>query len=195
MEEIVWLLFIAQLPATPSSLRVNVWRRLRNAGATSLQNGVWILPQDAENKVFMERLLGYIKQNGASAQIFLVQELNQAIYTDIQARFEADRAEEYDEFLEQSRGFIAEIQKETEANKYTFAELEENEQNFQRLREWLAKIQKRDFFKTVKSEEALLAFQSCRERLQIYTHQVYSREGIDIAPGAESSQEDEILSD
>ena len=195
MIETEWLLFTAQLPATPSSLRVNVWRRLRDAGSASLQNGVWILPRFEENTIFMERLLGYIKENAASGQIFLVKDLNQAVHEDIMARFESDRDQEYEEFLEQCEGFFSEIEKETEANKFTFAELEENEQNLQRLRRWIAKIQKRDFFKSSKSRQAITALQSCREKLQTYTHQVYSQEGIDLPPSADTSPEDQLISD
>jgi vacuolar-type H+-ATPase subunit I/STV1 len=184
-----WLLFLAQLPATPSSLRVTAWRRLRDVGSTSLQNGVWILPRNPENTIFMERLLSTIKQKGASGQIFVVQGLDQAIHEDIIARFKADREQEYDEFLEQCSAFLGELEKETRHQKFTFAELEENEQNIQRLRKWIAKIQKRDFFKADKSQEALIAFKNCRQRLQNYTRQVYAQEGID------TSLNEELLSE
>ena len=194
MSEIEWLLFIAQLPATPSSLRVNVWRRLRNGGATSLQNGVWILPRNDENTMFVERLLGYIKQNEASGQVFLVQELNQAVHEDILARFNADRDQEYEEFLEQCQSFISEIGKETAANKFTFAELEENEQNLQRLRKWIAKIQKRDFSSTTMSQNALTALNSCHQKLHDYTRQVYKQEGIDFLPGGDFLSDDSLPS-
>jgi len=195
MSNFEWLLFLSQLPATPSSLRVNVWRRLRGAGSTSLQNGVWILPRNTENTIFMERLLAYVKQNEASGQIFLVQGLNQAIEDDIISRFKADRDQEYDEFLEQCEELIAELQKETHHQKFTFAELEENEQNLQRLRKWLAKIQKRDFFKTQKSQEAIITFQNCRQMLQSYTRQVYAQEGIETPPEADLLPEDSGQSD
>ena len=190
MSEFEWLLFLAQLPATPSSLRVNVWRRLRDAGSTSLQNGVWILPRNPENTIFLERLLATIKQSGASGQIFLVQGLDQAIYEDILARFKADRDQEYDEFLEQCGAFITELEKEILHQKFTFAELEENEQNLHRLRKWIAKIQKRDFFKTKKSQDAITAFQNCRQWLQNYTRQVYTREGIESLPDVDILSED-----
>jgi vacuolar-type H+-ATPase subunit I/STV1 len=183
MAEIEWLLFLAQLPATPSSLRVNVWRKLREAGSASLQNGVWILPQSPENRIFLERLMVYVKQNEASGQIFAVQGLNRAVHDDIVARFEAERGQEYDEFLEQCEEFIAEIEKETKKQKFTFAELEENEQDLQRLRKWIGKIQKRDHFKTKKSQEAAATFQHCRQRLQNYTREVYKREGINTLRG------------
>lgn len=193
MPEFEWFLFLAQLPATPSSLRVNVWRRLREAGSTSLQNGVWILPRNTENTIFMERLLAYVKQNEANGQIFLVQGINQSIHEDITARFKAERDQEYAEFLEQCEEFIAELEKESLHQKFTFAELEENEQNLQRLRKWLAKIQKRDFFKTEKSQEAMTAFQNCHQRLQGYTRQVYAREGIETPSDADLLSEDEGL--
>jgi DNA-binding transcriptional regulator PaaX len=193
MYETDWLLFIAQLPATPSSLRVRVWRKLRGAGATSLQNGVWILPRTEENTRFMERLLGTVRQNEASAQVFTVQGLNQAVQENILARFQADRDQEYAEYLEQSQAFLDELDKETGEQKFTFAELEENEHNLQRLRKWLAKIQKRDFLQAGKSQQARAAFQECRQRLQIYTRQVYQREGIDMAQGAEVTSEEHGL--
>ena len=175
MAEIEWLLFLAQLPATPSSLRVNVWRRLRDAGATSLQNGVWILPRNAENTTFMARLLVFVKQNDASGQIFQVQGLNQAINEDIIARFKTDRNQEYDEFLEQCEEFIAELEKETHNQKFTFAELEENEQNLQRLQKWVAKIQKRNFIADEKAQEALDALEKCRSAFEAFSTEVYNR--------------------
>ncbi len=178
-----WLLIIAQLPATPSSLRVNVWRRLRNAGAASLQNGVWVLPRTESNEAFTERLRGYIRQNEATAQILLVQALNQAVHEDILARFEADRNQEYGEFEEQCGKLLAEIEKETAAGKFNFAELEENEQNLQRLRKWIAKIRQRDFSTAAQSPSATAALRNCHQKLQDFARQVYAKEGIDSPAG------------
>ena len=190
MIDFEWLLFLAQLPATPSSLRVNVWRKLREAGSTSLQNGVWVLPQNPENALFLERLLATIKASGAGGLIFVVQGFDQSIHEDILARFKADREQEYGEFLEQCNAFIDEIEKETHLQKFTFAELEENEQNLTRLRKWIAKIQKRDFFSTEKSQEAVAAFQGCLQGLQNYTRQVYAQEGIESLPDVDRLSED-----
>jgi hypothetical protein len=195
MIESEWLLFLAQLPANPSSLRVNVWRRLREAGSTSLQNGVWILPRSPENTVFMERLLAYVRQNGAGGQIFLVHGLDQAVDEDILGRFKADRSQEYAEFLEQCETFINEIKKETAHQKFTFAELEENEQNLKRLRNWLVKIQKRDFFAAQVSQQAAAAFQDCLHNLQEYTRRVYTREGIEMPPDEDFPSKDTSLLD
>lgn len=173
-----WLLFLGQLPTTPSSLRVNVWRRLKDVGASSLQNGVWILPDREGNALFLERLLVYVKQRGASGQILQVQALNQSVHADILARFTVDRNQEYDEFLEQCESFISELVKEIDHHKFTFAELEENEQNYKRLQKWLHKIQKRDFFGSQKALTAISVIKDCDQKLRSYTLQVYDHEGI-----------------
>jgi hypothetical protein len=183
MDNIEWLLFTAQLPATPSSLRVGVWRKMSDSGAVNLQGGIWVLPRNDENRLFLERLLGYIKQNEASGQIFMARGLNQEIHADILSRFETNRDQEYKEFLEQCEKFLAELEKESDLQKFSFAELDENEQNLQRLRKWFAKIQKRDFFKAKKSQEAATVYQNCRKHLQTYTHQVLTKEGIDLSSG------------
>jgi hypothetical protein len=181
MDDHEWLLFLAQLPSTPSSLRVNVWRRLREAGSIGLQNGVWILPRSAENSTFLGRLLAFIRQSGAGGQIFRVQGFDPAVDEDVIARFKAERKQEYDEFLEQCEVFIGELDKETRGQKFTFAELEENEQNLQRLRKWIAKIQKRDFFKTKKSQEAISAYQGCKQILDAFTRQVYYKSEVETS--------------
>lgn len=180
MTNVEWLLFLPQLPATPSSLRVAVWRKLRAAGALSLQQGVWVLPRLEGSEAFLTRLLAYIKDEEANAQILRVQGMTQTTHEEIIEQFQADRAEEYHEFLEQSGLLLAEIEKETQGGKFTFAELEENEQNLRRLRSWLAKIQKRDFFKSEIADDARAALMQCQEALSAFSQKVYSREGIEI---------------
>ncbi len=57
MSEVGWLLLVAQLPAHPSSARVQLWRHLRSAGAVSLQNGVWVLPAgEAHDRLLRDEL-------------------------------------------------------------------------------------------------------------------------------------------
>ena len=171
-----WLLFLSQLPTHPSSLRVAVWRKLRAAGALGLQNGVWILPNRPEQMRFLEELLATIQSQGASGQIFTVAALGDAVEQDILARFKLDRDEEYAEFNERSLEFVAEIEKETGKQKFTFAELEENEQDLQRLTTWLEKIQKRDFTGGASALKAAAALETCRDRFETFSGAVYRRQ-------------------
>ena len=195
MAEGEWLLFMAQLPATPSSLRVNVWRKLRDSGSTTLQNGVWVLPRNEQTTTRFEQVLAFVRKHGATGQIFVVRELDAAIRDDLVARFQSDRDQEYIEFLHQCDAFIAELETETRSQMYSFAELEEGEQDIQRLRTWIAKIQRRDFFRTQRSEDAATAFQACHRSLMAYTRQVYAIEGVHVTPGAAAVSADTLLSD
>jgi hypothetical protein len=186
-----WLLFLSQLPASPSTPRVMIWRRMKGAGAVGLQNGVWVLPHTPEQERFLQELLGYVHEQHASGQVFIVQPVSETVRQDILARFRADRDQEYDEFCEQCQTFLAEIEKETTRLKFTFAELEENEQNLQRLDGWLPKIQARDFFGGGQAEAAAIALEQCRQALESFASQVYVQEGIDTAGGTTRAGEEE----
>lgn len=187
-----WLLFTAQLPATPSSLRVSVWRKLKEIGAVNMQNGVWVLPRNELTERYMERLLGYIRSNDASCQIFAAHHLETSGQEEILSHFNEDRNQEYQEFLEQSSVFVAEIEKETASNKFTFAELEENEQNLKRLKNWLQKIQSRDHFAASMRREAQTSLLHCVEKLHDYARRVYESEGVGLT-GEDASLLDAAL--
>lgn len=174
-----WLLFLSQLPTHPSSLRVNVWRKLRAVGALGLQNGAWLLPDQAEQTKFLEELLGTIQQQGASGQIFKVAPLNDAVEQDILARFAAERQEEYVEFLETCQDFLAEMKKETQKQKFTFAELEENEPDLQRLENWLVKIQKRDFTAGEAARRSTETLEKCRAAFEAFSAEIYRRQAAE----------------
>ncbi len=60
--------------------------------------------------------------------------------------FAEARDAEYSEVMERCREFHAELKKEREAGKFTFAELEENEEDLAKLEAWVGKIRARDRF-------------------------------------------------
>ena len=168
-----WVLFLSQLPTNPSSLRVAVWRKMRAFGALGLQNGVWVLPDKPEQMHFLQDLSEFVQNQGASCQIFKVSPLDQKTEDSIVERFQADRSEEYDEFIERSNAFLTEIEKETHKQKFTFAELEENEQDLQRLSSWLIKIQNRDFIGGEKAQLASEVFEKCKIAFEVFSTTVY----------------------
>ena len=177
METRKWLLFCSQLPATPSSPRVMVWRRLRAVGATGLQNGVWVLLYSDDRVKLVEELQTYVEQQGGTSQIFVAASLNAAIEARILEMFQADRAQEYYEFEEQCEDFLGEIDKEIGRKNYSYAEYEENEQNFNKLVDWLGKIQHRDLLGGDQATKATTFLENCREALMKFADEVYRHEG------------------
>ncbi len=173
-----WLLLLAQLPAAPSSARVALWRRLRAAGAAGVHNGAWILPSSEDHAKLFTQLAETVRQQGGSAALFTITALNQSEQDAVLARLRSDRAREYDEFTERTGGFFAEIDKETQLQKFTFAELEEIEGDLEKLSTWLGKIRKRDFFPDNRLKEADATLESCRTALQAFAEKVYRQDGI-----------------
>ena len=57
-----WLLLLAQLPSSPSSARVALWRRLRAVGAAGVLNGAWVLPHTAVHAEFFDTVLARLAE-------------------------------------------------------------------------------------------------------------------------------------
>jgi Protein ChrB, N-terminal len=173
-----WLMFIPQLPSSPSSLRVLVWRRMRTAGAAALQQGVWVLPQTLEHEQFLRDVLVEAQQQGGNGILMVATSLDADRASEVVERFRADRDQEYVEFGVQCRDFLAEIAKETEARNLTFAALEENEHDLQKLHTWLEKISARDFFSALQAPAAAEALAACERALHGFAEAIYAREGL-----------------
>jgi hypothetical protein len=173
-----WLLLLVQLPSSPSSARVALWRRLRAIGATGLVNGAWVLPQAAPHAEFFEKLLATVRKQGGAGFVLTVTSASTDVNEEITHSFRADRSREYDEFAEQGSAFLKEITKETGAEKFTFAELEEREQDLEKLTRWLAKIRARDFFPDERSAQAEEMLGGCRDALTGFSRGVYAAEDV-----------------
>jgi hypothetical protein len=179
MSEHQWLLFTPQTPTTPSSLRVTVWRRLQSAGAVSVQQGVWMLPCAPEHEHTLRELRKGLQAQGGNGLLFVATLCDAEAETQIVTRFQEERAKDYVEFTDRCQDFFQEIEKETAAGNFSFAELEEIEEDLAKLTRWFRKIQGRDFFPGTRSEEATQLLMHCRQMLDTFTRAVYTSAGLE----------------
>nr|WP_298272623.1 Chromate resistance protein ChrB [uncultured Bradyrhizobium sp.] len=129
-----------------------------------------------------------VRAQGGSATVFATTATSEEEEQTIVARFQSDRAREYDEFAERSGEFLAEIEKETRRRKFTFAELEEIEDDLDKLSAWLAKIKARDFFPNARMQQANETLETCSTALRTFADEVYAHEGVvDAAEGSTGS--------
>jgi hypothetical protein len=173
-----WLVLLAQLPSKPSSARVALWRRMRVAGATPVVNGAWMLPRTTVHENFFEQSCEDIVRRGGTGFVLRVSDPSPESNESFVRLFQSDRSREYGEFAERCAAFLNEINRESTAEKYTFAEMEEGEQDLKKLARWLAKIQTRDFFPNGRGDQSLALLAQCRRALRGFSQEVYKVEGV-----------------
>jgi hypothetical protein len=178
-----WLVLLIQLPSKPSSARVALWRRMRAAGATPVVNGAWMLPSTSAHDSFFEQSREGVVRRGGTGFVLRVSGSSPEPDESIVRLFQSDRAREYDEFAERCAAFLNEINRESTAEKYTFAEMEESEQDLKKLARWLAKIQARDFFPNEHRDQSVARLAQCRRALRDFSQAVYKVEGVQESAG------------
>jgi hypothetical protein len=169
-----WLMLVYRVPGEPTRLRATVWRRLKAAGAVYLANSVAVLPESAEAERVLRKLRAEIEGMGGTGQLLRAEAL--AGQDEVVAAFHGARDAEYEEVLSRCEDFQAEIDKETEAGKFTYAELEENEEDLAKLRRWLDKIRARDTLGAPRGAETVAAVDACARALDAFAERVYAAE-------------------
>ncbi|MGI8816578.1 MAG: Chromate resistance protein ChrB [Pseudonocardia sp.] len=167
-----WLLLVYRVPPEPTRLRATVWRRLKSLGAIYLQNSAATLPAGPVRERALRKLRHDIVGMGGTAVLLSCAAL--AGEHDILAGWQAARDDEYEEIVDKCQHFLAEIDKETAAAHFTYAELEENEEDLIKLRNWFAKITDRDLFEAPARTAALQALDRCEHALETYAARVYA---------------------
>jgi hypothetical protein len=142
-------------------------------GAVYLQSGVCLLPRTDDHQRRLKVLENEIEEIGGEAVLLETVGLDRTQEEKLIVRFTADRDEAYREFIDKCADFEAEIAKETGARHFTYAELEENDVDLEKLKGWLAKIRKLDFYSAPLSAEADTRLQHCATLLETYAGHVF----------------------
>jgi hypothetical protein len=169
-----WLLLIYRVPSEPTRLRATVWRRIKSLGAIYLQNSAAALPASPGAERALRRLRREIIDMSGTATLLSCRVL--AGEAEVHAAFQAARDDEYEEIVDRCEDFLAQVQKEYVASHFTYAELEENEVDLVKLRNWLARVSERDVFGATGREAAEKALARCEKTLEEYAARVYAEE-------------------
>ncbi|MDF2444291.1 MAG: hypothetical protein JWR01_2494 [Subtercola sp.] len=87
--------------------------------------------------------------------------------------FKAARVDEWAEFEADCGKFEDEIAREIAKKKFTFGELEEEEQSLERLRRWHQDLMKRDVLELPEASAAERRLRACEVLLDGYAEMVY----------------------
>jgi DNA-binding transcriptional regulator PaaX len=172
-----WVLLTYHLPTEPSRHRVAVWRELRRAGAVSLQQATWAVPARPDFIEAVARAVELVGRAEGQALVFDAAPQGAAMAARLEQLFTDEREPEWTEFLAECDKFDEEIDKEIRIEKFTAAELDEEEQNHERLRRWFRELRARDVFEAPSRERAEQRLKECGERLEGYAELVYHHGG------------------
>jgi hypothetical protein len=169
-------LLIYQLPKGSSSGRTTIWREVRRLGVLSLQHAVCLLPLSEGNRAAYERIARRIEEYGGETSIFETASPSDDWQQRTVARFNAARDEEYEEVVDETERFREEIERERRKGKFTFAELEDEESNLERLHRYLAQVEARDTFGAEGRVRAAAEVERCAGVLEAFAQEIYEHQ-------------------
>lgn len=173
-----WLVLTYRLPTEPSRLRVGIWRELKRIGACYLQQTTCVLPNRPDLRERLIELVKRVETMGGEAVLFDACTQDYAADEKVVTAFNSLRNSDYFEVAEQCEHLLREIDFETERGNLTSSELEEVEEDLERLKRWFARISDRDWFAAGEREcaESLLA--TCETRFEQFAALVYQHESL-----------------
>src|SRR5262245_51448876 len=93
-----WLMLVTNLPGRNQTLRMRVWRALKNAGAGLLRDGVYVLPHSPTAVDVFEEQSRDVQSGGGSAQLVTFDSGGDEQHAMLSALF--DRTDEYRALME-----------------------------------------------------------------------------------------------
>lgn len=183
-----WLLFIYRVPQDPPGRRTYVWRQLRQCGAAYLQQAAAILPATPDLRETLATLAARVREYEGEASLLEAFSPDAAWEAETIARFDSLRAEEYAELIENVERFEDEIARESRRGKFTFAELEDLEADWDKLGRWRERISARDFFDAPSRVDADAALKRARASLATFTATVEAQDDPRSASGGDADE-------
>jgi len=172
---VAWILLLYRLPTSESRARVAVWRELRRSAALHLQQSVVAIPDDPAFAPMVDRLREVIAEVGGQVTALRADPIDA---TDSELLFGAwneAREAEYRELSGECAKYLAEIEHEFAIEKFTHAELDEEEAELEKLQRWHERIRSRDLHGAPGAAPAAVAVSEAEAALARYSAAVFER--------------------
>ena len=171
---ISWVVLIVRLPSEPSRHRVAVWRELRRVGAIQLGQGSWALPAVPAYADIVTSVVELVGRHEGEVLTLNAVAGDDVTADRIRAAYDDARRSEWAEFESECGKCLAELQREIVNEKFTLAELDEEEHNVDRLQRWSRELRLRDVFDSVAVEVTQAHLDGCAAELDKFTALVYA---------------------
>lgn len=172
-----WVLVAYRTPSAPSTARVAAWRGMHGLGGLFLGPTVCLLPAALADARQLEAVATRVRAAGGSFELLPVESFAEEAEASLRGRYNVARDAEYAEVVERADGLIEELEREGAREKFTFAEVEENEADLAKLQRWLRRVRARDLFGAGGRAAAVASVENAAARLESFTAEAIAREG------------------
>lgn len=172
MRYMPWRILTYRLSGEQSKHRVGVWRELRRVGAVALQSATWAIPPGDGFNEGVARAMKLVERGGGRPLVFDVTP-SAGSAAALEELFTGEREAEWVEFCSECDKAEAELHSEVEKEKFTLAELDEEEQNLDRLRRWYRELRAKDLFGAPSAATGELRLKECVELLEDFAERVF----------------------
>jgi hypothetical protein len=150
-------MFVHQLPAHPSNLRVRTWRRLQQIGAVAVKQAVYVLPDSPGAREDFEWLRTEIEGAGGQASVFVADTVDSWTHDALVEEFRRTRQDAYADLARQAE---QQLRSSTSRRSRRLP----SRRVVQQLRERLAAIERVDFFGSAGRDRAVTLVRQVEER-------------------------------
>lgn len=172
MSYVNWRIVTYRLVGEGSRHRVGVWRELRRVGAVALQSATWAIPGGDGFDVGLQKAVELVERSGGQALVLDVDPASESLGA-LEQLYTAEREAEWVEFVSECLKATAELQGEIEKQKFTLAELDEEEHSADRLRRWYRDLRARDLFGAASAAEGETRLKEVLVLLEDFADRVY----------------------
>lgn len=174
-----WIVVTYKLVADSSRARVAVWREVRRSGALHLQQSVVAFPDADAFRPAIERFRAVIEDVGGESLALQSKPLDGPDEIQLMRAWNHARDAEYAELTDKCTKYLAEIEHEFAIEKFTHAELEEEEAELDKLQRWHGRISARDLHQAPAGPAAEAAVREAENALARYSQTVFERTAPD----------------
>lgn len=151
-----WLLFVHQLPSSPSNLRVRTWRRLQQIGALALKQALYVLPDTPAAREDLEWLKTEIEAAGGQASVFAADGVDSWSNDALVEEFRRTREAAYNALAREAEQLLKRAGRRSRATLPRRA--------LQQLKERFAAVEQMDFFGSAGRDRVVTLVQQLEDR-------------------------------
>ena len=151
-----WLLFLHQLPSSPSNLRVRTWRRLQQLGALPIGQALYVLPDSPNAREDFEWLKTEIHATGGRANVFAADVIDSWSDDALIEEFRRSRQGAYDELAREAAQLLKRLSRRSRAGV--------PRRGIQQIKERLAAVEQVDFFGSAGRDRVVTLLRQIEQR-------------------------------